>query len=75
MHAVVLLIYRIESFPKIEKNFEIYIGAINVIVPESLQKTMMNDERTVLPCSKRAFSDVLEGVVLTIFSGGKPKDP
>ena len=35
----------------------------------------MNDESTVLPCPKRAVSDVLEGVVLNIFSGGKPPDP
>ena len=35
----------------------------------------MNDESNVLPCPKRAFSDVLEGVVLKIFSGGEPPDP
>ena len=35
----------------------------------------MNDESKVLPCPKRAFSDVLESVVLKIFSGGKPPDP
>ena len=36
---------------------------------------MMNDESNVLPCPKRAFSKVLEGVVLKNFSGGKPSDP
>ena len=40
-----------------------------------LQKTMMNDESNVLPCPKRVFPDVLEGVVLKIFSEGKPPDP
>ena len=40
-----------------------------------LQKTMMNDKSNVLTCPKRAFSDVLECVVLKIFSGGKPPDP
>ena len=33
-----------------------------------LQKAMINDERNVVPCSKRAFSDVLEGVVQKILS-------
>ena len=33
-----------------------------------LQKTMMNDESNVLPYPKRAFSHVLEGVVLKILS-------
>ena len=32
---------------------------------------MMNDESNILPCPKRAFSDVIEGMVLRIFSGGK----
>ena len=40
-----------------------------------LQKTMMNDKSNVFPCPKRAFSDVLEGVVLNIFSEGKPPYP
>ena len=40
-----------------------------------LQKTLMNDESNSLPCPKRAFSNVLEGVVLRIFSGVKPPDP
>ena len=38
-----------------------------------LQKTMMNDESNVLPCPKRAFSDVLEGVVLKFFWGASPQ--
>ena len=38
-----------------------------------LQKTMMNDGSNVLPCSKRAFSNVPEGVVLKIFSGASPQ--
>ena len=40
-----------------------------------LQKTMMNDENNVLPCPKRAFSDVLEGVVLKKFLRPRPLDP
>ena len=36
---------------------------------------MMNDESNVLPCPKRAFSYVLEDVVLKNFSGSKPPDP
>ena len=40
-----------------------------------IQKTMMNYESTVLPCPKRAFSDVPEGVALKMFSGGKPPEP
>ena len=40
-----------------------------------LKKTMMNDESNALPCPKGAFSDVLEGVVLKIFSGCKHPDP
>ena len=36
---------------------------------------MINDESNVLPCPNRAFSNVLDGVVLRIFSGGKPPDP
>ena len=39
-----------------------------------LQKTM-NDESNVLPCPKRLFSDILEGVALEIFSGGRLLDP
>ena len=35
-----------------------------------LQITMINYESDVLPCSKRAFSDILEGVILTNISGG-----
>ena len=35
-----------------------------------LLKTMMNDENNVLPSPRRAFSDVRDGVVLKIFSGG-----
>ena len=40
-----------------------------------LQKTMMRDESNVLQCPKRAFSDVLKGVVLIIFLGGKSPHP
>ena len=40
-----------------------------------LQKTMMNHESNVLPCPKRAFFNVLEGMVFKIFSGGKPPHP
>ena len=29
-----------------------------------LQRTMINDESNILPCSKRAFSNFLEGVVV-----------
>ena len=36
---------------------------------------MMNHESNVLPCPKRAFSDVLEGMVFKLFSGGKPPYP
>ena len=38
-----------------------------------LQKITMNDESNVLPCPKRAFSDVLEGVVLKSFLGASPQ--
>ena len=36
---------------------------------------MVNDESNALSCSKRAFSDVLEGVVLEIFLGVGPRLP
>ena len=39
-----------------------------------LERTMINDDSNVLPCSKRAFSDVREGMVLKTFSGDKPLD-
>ena len=53
----------------------IFVFCFQVMGLVFLQKTMMNDENNVFPCPKRAFSDVLEGVVLKIFSGGKPPDP
>ena len=37
-----------------------------------LQSEKINDEGNVQPCSKRAFSDVLEGVVLKIFLEASP---
>ena len=40
-----------------------------------LQKAMMTDESNVFPCPKREFSDILEGVVLKNFPGGKSPDP
>ena len=39
-----------------------------------LQRTMTNDESNILPCSKRAFYDALEGVPRK-FSGGSPQTP
>jgi len=40
-----------------------------------LQSTKINDDSNILPCSKRAFSDVLEAMALNIFSAGKPPGP
>ena len=39
-----------------------------------LQRTVINDESSVHPCSKRPFSDVTEGVVPNI-SGASPRTP
>ena len=36
---------------------------------------MINYVSNILPCSKRVFSDVPEGMVQETFSGGKPSDP
>ena len=36
---------------------------------------MMNEESNVLPCPTRAFSNITEGVILKVFSGGKPPHP
>ena len=38
-----------------------------------LQSTKINDGSSALPCSKRAFSDVIEGVALKIFLWADPK--
>ena len=38
-------------------------------------RTVINDENNVLTCSKRAFSDVLEGVVVKNFLGAHTENP
>ena len=40
-----------------------------------IQSTKINGERNVLPCSKMAFSDVIESVIFKNVSEGKPRDP
>ena len=46
-----------------------------VRVSALLQSTMINDNSSILPCSKRAFSDILEGVVLKYFLGQSLQTP
>ena len=41
----------------------------------NLWRTMINYESHVLPCSKREFSNVLEGIALESFAGGKLPHP
>ena len=40
-----------------------------------LLRTKVNDDSNFTHCSKRTFSDILEGMVLQNFSVGKPPDP
>ena len=42
----------------------IFVFSFKVRCLVFLQRTMKNDESNALPCSKRAFSDVLDGVNL-----------